>query len=44
MVNKMRDDGTYYDAMEVYGRSFRKDDVDSYLTFKMYDILYRISF
>ena len=43
MVNKMRDDGTYYDAMEVYGRSFRKDDVANYLTFRMYDILYHCS-
>ena len=43
IVNKMREDGTYFDTMEVYGRSFRKEDVGNYLTFKMYDILYYCS-
>jgi hypothetical protein len=40
IVNKMKEDGTYQDEMEVYGRSFKKNAVDDYITFRMYDILY----
>lgn len=39
-VINVEENKTYYEIMEVYGRTFRKNEVNDYLTFRMYDILY----
>ena len=43
IVSETLEDGSFRDAMHVYGRSFIKQQVNDYITFKMYDILYYCS-